>query len=219
MNSLEMKFLELTSSCAKCAIETELRGIEVRKRCVASPRLRRPPRGGGLGVDLLFRGFEVGLDFYGHPWEVLHDFAVGEADDAQAQRLEERGAHGVSSQAFWGVMLSAVKLHDEFARGAVKIHDVMPDGSLPHPSLWSQTQTLIPKLSFRVCHPRPERLRSRRVPLLVRQPPIHPTTLQARAQPLSPSARGKPQAGGGPMPLPSHNSRLELLLFSLEVSA
>jgi hypothetical protein len=125
-----------------------------------SPRsslgLERPPLARGFLGGLCCLGVEVLLDFQAHGGEVVHDFGIGKTDHGDVGLLECNGAGGISSQAFWRVVLASVEFDHESSRGAIKIGNVRSDGSLPQKPNLVPAQKLIPEFAFRRSHFRPK---------------------------------------------------------------
>jgi hypothetical protein len=118
--------------------------------------LERPPLARGLlGGSGRYRG-EGCLDFGAHGGEVVHDFLIGETDHGDVGLLECNGSGSISGQAFGSVVLAAVKFDHESSRGAIKIGNVLTNGSLPQESNLVTAQKLIPKFAFRWSHSRPK---------------------------------------------------------------
>jgi hypothetical protein len=114
--------------------------------------LERPPLARGLlGGSGRYRD-EGCLDFGAHGLEVVHDFGVGETNHGDVGLLECGGPGSISGQAFRRVVLAAVKFDHESSRGAIKIWNVLTNGSLPQESNLVTAQKLIPKFAFRRSH-------------------------------------------------------------------
>ena len=154
-----------------------------------SPHLlrRATPSARGFG-SAWFLGVGFGLDCFANSTEVLHYFSVRKADHAHTELLEGDGSCSVSSQSCWGEVLRAVKFHDQFERRAVKVSDVLPNRSLPHPTHGLIVQKPIPKLALRRGERPPQLLGPRRQPFVVRQPSHQP--ILAHPRPHNPLAAG-----------------------------
>jgi hypothetical protein len=152
-----------------CSSPRLLRVTPMRARHDATPSARE------FG-SAWFLGGGFGLDFFANSTEVVHHFGVRKANHAHTELVQFGGAFGVSSQTFRGVMLRAVQLHNQFERRAVEIRDESPNRSLPQPPHRLIAQKLIPELAFGWRQRRPQRLRSRRQPFVIRQP-SHPKRL------------------------------------------
>ncbi len=120
-----------------------------------------------------FCDFRNGLAGFG---ELVQDLLIGKTNHSDSKLLEESGAFSISSHAFWGVVLRAIKFNHQFARGTVKIHNKILNGSLAQPSLRLQPQKVIPKPAFRPGHLNPKLSRSSSQLLIVNQP-WHPIIL------------------------------------------
>ena len=170
-----------------------------------SPRLLRRATLSGRGfkggwLESLFAGGFF-CDLLADGVEVVHYVVVFETDHAHTEVLERNSTGGISSQSFRGVMLRAVEFYDQFVGRAVKVSDVLPDGSLSHPTRGLVVQKLIPKLALRWRQISAQLLRPRRQSFVVRQPSHQPILTHPHPQnPLPEGVAPRQRAGGDPRP-------------------
>ena len=142
------------------------------------------------GVWELDLGFEMGLDLLAYSLKAIQDGLVRKTQNLQAKTLEISCSFGIVYQTFFGKMLRAIEFNNQFTRGTIKIHDKLPNWSLPQPPLRTRIQKLIPKFFLSHSHSTTQFLRSSRQFFVVPKPSQYPKILLH-------SPTTKPLHGGG----------------------